>query len=214
MAMQPAALFIDFDGTAVLSEPVHAEAHRTVLGRLQIPCDEDLLVAAIGRGDGWLYHRIAERHGLSLDVDALRRLKGEELLRRYRAGELQAAPGLADLLHRCRQRGIATMLVTSSDRESVHCGLGAIGLARALAMRVCAEDVSRLKPAPDSYLLAARRLTLPPGRCLVVEDSISGVTAATQAGMAVLAIRSAVPEESLLTAGALGCIDGMEQVLP
>jgi beta-phosphoglucomutase-like phosphatase (HAD superfamily) len=48
---------------------------------------------------------------------------------------------------------------------------------------VAAEDVARGKPAPDVFLEAARRLDIPPGRCVVVEDAAAGIAAARAAGM-------------------------------
>ena len=53
---------------------------------------------------------------------------------------------------------------------------------------VTAEDYARAKPAPDPFLAAARRLDLPPASCLVIEDSLAGVTAARAAGMRVVAV--------------------------
>ncbi len=54
--------------------------------------------------------------------------------------------------------------------------------------RVVAQDVTRGKPAPDVYLLAAQRLGLPPARCLVLEDAPNGVAAARAAGMRCVAV--------------------------
>ncbi len=53
---------------------------------------------------------------------------------------------------------------------------------------VCANDVTRGKPDPEPYQLAVRRLGAEPGRCLVLEDSITGVTAAEAAGCLVVAV--------------------------
>ena len=55
-------------------------------------------------------------------------------------------------------------------------------------MVVSANDVTRGKPDPEPYLLAARRLGADPGRCVVLEDSITGVTAAEAAGCLVVAV--------------------------
>jgi mannitol-1-/sugar-/sorbitol-6-phosphatase len=53
---------------------------------------------------------------------------------------------------------------------------------------VCAEDVTRGKPSPDAYLLAARSLGCPPDQVLVVEDAPAGIQAARTAGMAVIGL--------------------------
>ncbi|MFY9931685.1 MAG: HAD family hydrolase, partial [Streptosporangiaceae bacterium] len=66
---------------------------------------------------------------------------------------------------------------------------------------VTAEDVRAGKPDPESYLLAARQLGVDPGRCLVVEDSVAGVTAGQAAGATVAGLKG-VPAD--LPIGSLG----------
>ena len=62
---------------------------------------------------------------------------------------------------------------------------------------VVAEDVVHKKPAPDIFLLAAERLQLKPQECLVVEDAVSGVTAAKSAGSRCLALTTFFSEHEL-----------------
>jgi len=83
------------------------------------------------------------------------------------------------------------------------CGTG-LARARVAAARldvpdvlVTADDVEHGKPAPDPYLLAARRLGVDPARCLVVEDAPNGLTAARAAGCATLALVTTSPREEL-----------------
>jgi len=63
-----------------------------------------------------------------------------------------------------------------------------MGLDHLFSAVVTNDDVSRPKPAPDCYLLAARRLNVAPGRCVVIEDSLHGIRAAADAGTRVLAV--------------------------
>jgi sugar-phosphatase len=69
------------------------------------------------------------------------------------------------------------------------------------AVVVTADDVEHGKPAPDPYLLAARRLGADPAECLVVEDAPQGVLAGRAAGCAVLAVATTHRVEDLLAAG-------------
>ncbi|GHD53133.1 glycerol-3-phosphatase [Thalassobaculum fulvum] len=71
------------------------------------------------------------------------------------------------------------------------------GAIRVPAVMVCAEDVSRGKPAPDGYLLAAERLGVPAGDCVVVEDAAPGVQAGLAAGMRVLGFTTTQPAEAM-----------------
>lgn len=62
---------------------------------------------------------------------------------------------------------------------------------------ITADDVTNGKPAPDPWLLAAQRLGVDPKRCVVIEDSPSGVAAARAAGCAVLAVSGSFPDLDL-----------------
>lgn len=94
------------------------------------------------------------------------------------AASTQPIPGAAALLHQLPEA--ATALVTSGPRALAVARLLGAGLP-VPAVVVSSEDVDAGKPAPDPYLLAADRLGLDPGRCLVVEDSPLGITAARSA---------------------------------
>jgi sugar-phosphatase len=62
---------------------------------------------------------------------------------------------------------------------------------------VSADDVRHGKPAPDIFLLAARRLGAPPARCIVFEDAPAGIDAGRTAGMRVIAVTTTHPAERL-----------------
>ena len=79
-------------------------------------------------------------------------------------------------------------LASSSNRELIDLVLELSGLARFFHATVSSEEVARGKPAPDVYLEAARRLSVPPKCCAAVEDSRNGIRAAKAAGMRVSAI--------------------------
>ena len=83
------------------------------------------------------------------------------------------------------QAGRKPMAVASgSDAEIVVQGLEAIGILGLFQTIITPVDVARGKPAPDMFLLAADRMGVPPGRCLVFEDGLLGIQAAEAAGMA------------------------------
>jgi beta-phosphoglucomutase-like phosphatase (HAD superfamily) len=61
------------------------------------------------------------------------------------------------------------------------------------ALTVCAEDVTRIKPDPEPYLLATKLLAVDPAACVVLEDSLNGVTAAEAAGCQAIAVPNVTP---------------------
>jgi sugar-phosphatase len=83
-------------------------------------------------------------------------------------------------------------VATSGTRNAATGRLRAAGLPVPEVL-VCAEDVLRGKPAPDVYLMAAAKLGVQPGGCLVVEDAPAGIQAARSAGMRVIALTTTHP---------------------
>jgi HAD superfamily hydrolase (TIGR01509 family) len=95
--------------------------------------------------------------------------------------------GLAEFLEGLRGE-YRMAVVTSSGRSEIEPMLDAGGLFRYFDTLVCAGDTDRHKPAPDPYLLAAKRLQA--RTALVVEDSEAGIASGRAAGFEVLAVKS------------------------
>ncbi len=92
-------------------------------------------------------------------------------------------PGVRETLEYLRVRRIKTAVATSTDRARTTLLLDKAGLERAFDAVVCREDVQRRKPWPDVFLEAGTRAGCAPERCLVIEDSDTGLLAAHRAGM-------------------------------
>jgi HAD superfamily hydrolase (TIGR01509 family) len=111
------------------------------------------------------------------------------------AAELKTGVRAAFLSSLCPIEGVQSVLeelriphcvASSSDLDRVSFALSLTGLARHFDSRLyTSQMVEHGKPAPDLFLYAAERMQADPGRTLVIEDSISGVTAGKAAGMAV-----------------------------
>jgi HAD superfamily hydrolase (TIGR01509 family) len=100
--------------------------------------------------------------------------------------------GAQEMLDALTADGTPMALVTNTERELAERALKVIG-RHYFSVTVCGDEVPRGKPAPDPYLRAAHLLGLEPADCLAVEDSVTGSTAAEDAGCAVLVIPNAVP---------------------
>ncbi|HEX5839992.1 MAG TPA: HAD family hydrolase [Anaerolineales bacterium] len=87
-------------------------------------------------------------------------------------------------------------IVTSGTRRVAGARMAHVGLP-APAVFITADDVTRGKPAPNGYLLAARRLELDPAECVVIEDAPAGIQAGKAAGMRVIAVGTTLAEEAL-----------------
>ncbi len=118
----------------------------------------------------------------AISAEVLRRME-----ERYRTG-LPLIDGAREAVERLGARW-PLGLASSSNRELIDLVLQLGGLEQFFRVTVSSEEVARGKPAPDVYLEAARRLEVPPERCVAIEDSENGIRAAKAAGMRVVAIR-------------------------
>jgi beta-phosphoglucomutase len=95
-------------------------------------------------------------------------------------------PGAREMLAELRRRGVRTAVGSSSRNAPLI--LERTGLGDSLDVVVDGNDISRSKPDPEVFLLAAERLGLSARECLVVEDAVAGIEAGRRAGMAVFGI--------------------------
>lgn len=91
-------------------------------------------------------------------------------------------PGVAQLITSLNAFGISVGIVTSGWKEKIDRVTAMLHVQHCISVIVERDDVSRGKPFPDPYLLAAERLAIPTEKAIVFEDSRSGVTSATTAG--------------------------------
>jgi HAD superfamily hydrolase (TIGR01509 family) len=86
-------------------------------------------------------------------------------------------------------------VASASELATIDLILGKLSLRDRFDAIASTEEVSRGKPAPDVFLLAAKRLGVAPEHCIVIEDAISGMTGAKAAGMRVIALWNHEPRE-------------------
>jgi len=110
---------------------------------------------------------------------------------------IQPVPFAIKLLEQLQQYNLKIALATSSRRKKMTMVLKLTGLLPYFKVIVTGEEISRSKPAPDIFLLAAKKLELPPDQCLVIEDAVNGIKAAKNAGMKCIAITTTHSAEML-----------------
>jgi len=212
-------LIFDCDGVLVDSEVIAEATLLQQLGQLLPDIPEDVaLRQALGMTTGAILERLERQSAHRLPADALERIDGA--IEARLAKELRAVEGVADTLAGIE---LPVAIVSNSRRRRVLASLAVTGLDARLGEvpLFTADEVERPKPAPDLYLLAARRMGRAPADCLVVEDSVSGVTAAHAAGMTVIGFTGASHIEEghvarLLEAGAwrvLPAMHGLESLI-
>ena len=180
------AILFDFDGVIADSESVHFEAWREILAPLGVPLDWDFYCShCIGVSDRKTVDMFCE--GLGYSVARLDELcfSKRDLFRAKAVANPPVTEATKLLLPALKER-YKIAVVTSSGRNEVQPVLEITGLWPVLDAFVCMSDVERLKPHPDPYLEAARRLGV--SKALVVEDSDTGEASGRAAGFEVLRI--------------------------
>ncbi|OKI20882.1 haloacid dehalogenase [Streptomyces sp. CB03911] len=175
------AYLFDCDGTVADSMPLHFLAWRQALGEWGCELSEELFYAWGGRAVPDIITDLNADRGLAMPVAVV----ADRHLELYQEmlPKLAAVPGVLEHIEDAHGR-IPFAIVSGSSRTSVTASLTTLGLLDRFEVMVCDGDYPRPKPAPDPFLLAARRLGVDPGRCLVFEDADNGVRAAQAAGMA------------------------------
>ncbi len=183
------AILFDFDGVLVDSEPVHFECWQEILRTFGMHLDwETYRTHGIGVSDRDLMALICQQAGRPLEVDRLlAEYPRKKELFRDRMLQRQAFPtGVLELFPQLQAYQLA--VVTSSGQSEVEPILREAGIHDFFRAVVYGGDVKKLKPAPDPYLLAVKKLGV--RRALVVEDSDAGEASARAAGLDVLRVES------------------------
>ncbi|MGB2633555.1 MAG: HAD family phosphatase [Candidatus Acidiferrum sp.] len=174
------AYLFDCDGTIADSMPLHYVAWKKSLGEWNCTFDEKVFYAWGGRTVAEIIWQLNEQQGLSMPVERVASRK-EELYREL-LPQLKAVPEVMEHID-AQQGRIPFAVVSGSTRESVTASLASLRLLDRFATMVCAGEYEKSKPDPECFLLAAARLGVAPGDCLVFEDTEMGIQAAKAAGM-------------------------------
>jgi HAD superfamily hydrolase (TIGR01509 family) len=174
------AYIFDCDGTLADTMPTHYKAWTTALGEHARDFPEALFYELGGVPTARIVEILNERHGHTLPVHETVEIKEALFLElSHEVAAIEPVVALARKYH-----GVKPLAVASGGhRRIVLNTLRALGIADLFQAIVCAEDYQRGKPSPDPFLEAALRLSVAPERCLVFEDTATGIAAATAAGM-------------------------------
>lgn len=186
-----AAVIFDFDGLIIDSETPLFEIWQEIYSQHGAQLALDDWQHALGTQGGFdPYADLGARSGRTVSRDRWADWISREHWRRCETQPL--LPGVADRLSEARASDIKTAVASSSQAAWVRPWLERHGLLDAFDAVCTRDDVTAVKPAPDLFLLAARRLGIAPKSCLVFEDSPNGLRAARAAGMWAVAVPNAL----------------------
>ncbi len=182
-------VLFDMDGVLIHSNPTHKKAIQLFCNKYGKEVTKPFLEEHIyGRTNKeWipiLFKGISPEEALQLSDEK------EALFRSIFKPRDAVIPGLFPFLNQLYRNGIPAAVATSAPIENADYILEDLGIGRYFRAVLSQSDVEIGKPNPDIYLKAAKRIGLDAGRCVVIEDSIAGVTSGRSAGAAVVGVTS------------------------
>ena len=176
-------IIFDCDGVLIDSELIRCEVVAGRLGKLGISISGAAIIERFtGVPEREMYQTLSSETGVAIPPEHIATTPALKISHCGAKGAALAMPGI----HQCldRLRGVAACVASSSSLDMLEHLLRQARLWDRFAPNVfSAAAVKRGKPAPDLFLFAAARMDIAPGRCIVVEDSVAGVTAARTAAM-------------------------------
>jgi HAD superfamily hydrolase (TIGR01509 family) len=210
----PDLIIFDCDGVLVDSEVISCRAHAETLTRHGYPITaEQVLERFLGVSDREARLAIEAELGRGLPNDFEAQVKQATL--QFYAGDLRAISYIGEAIAAIK---LPKCVASSGTPEKISHGLTCADLYDQFAPHIfSATQVERGKPAPDLFLFAAEQMATPPGRCVVIEDSVPGISGARAAGMTVLGFHGGSHcrpghGEKLRAAGAVLTFDDMREL--
>lgn len=182
------AVIFDVDGVLVDSYDAHLRSWQLAAAEIGRAYTERDFAAGFGRTSREIVR-------MSFGIDDEQRIRAiddrkEALYREIVGNDFPAMDGAVELIDALKSDGFAIAMGSSGPPENLELALDRLRRRDAFGAVVSGRDVKRGKPDPEVFVLAAKRLGVPPDRCVVIEDAPAGIQAAQAGGMACVALLS------------------------
>jgi beta-phosphoglucomutase len=192
-------VIFDVDGVLLDSYQMHYECWRSIAEEHSLSLREKDFDSLFGRRGTEIVREIWGPDLSQEQVVSIHRRK-QALYRQHLQQDFPKMEGAIQLLDGLVREGFVLGVGSSAPVENVEMSLKGLGRAHFFAAVVTGSDVSRGKPDPQVFLLAAQRMGLKPSRCAVIEDAPAGIAAAVTGGMTAIALAGTAPTARLAQA--------------
>jgi len=203
------AVLWDMDGVIADTAPYHLKAWQEVFPKRGFNYSEEVFKRNFGKRNDTIIRSIIGDSASSAEVDAIA-VEKEAVFRQKAAANVKPFPGAIELLKSLGECGVKIALASSAPIENIQLVTRDLGIDNCFDVIVWGREVTEGKPSPQGFLLAAQRLGVEPKNCVVIEDSLSGVTAAKRAGMKCVAVTNTHLRKGLMEADLV--VDSLETV--
>ena len=190
--MKKNAVIFDMDGVIFDTERVYMNIWMKVYKEHNFEMTPEIYKILIGRDKLSLIKMLGEKYG--------DRYNGKEMFEECEmylknaidAGEVPIKEGALEIFDYLKNNGFKMAIATSSPRNKLQMQLKIHDLEKVFDAIICADDVTKSKPDPEIFLVAAKKLNAHPDECIVIEDSPAGIKAAYNAGITAIHVEDLV----------------------
>ena len=201
----------DWDGVIIDSSRYHEESWVRLAKQENKGLTPGYFKKAFGKRNESIIPEVLNWTQEKTEIKRLSDLK-ENLYRRIMADRgISPLPGVKSFLKMLQKNNIPCCVGSSTPRLNITTALSLLGWEIYFPKIIAAEDVSKGKPDPQVFLLAAQKLHLSPDRCIVFEDALVGIQAAKAGGMKVVAVATTHPASELTEADLV--VDRLDELL-
>ncbi|HEV3122738.1 MAG TPA: HAD family phosphatase [Isosphaeraceae bacterium] len=206
---QVLAIF-DHDGVLVDSLDFHQQAWLELGRREGLSITPEFIHETFGMTNPMILRKLLGDAPTDSQIAGYGDLK-EVCYRDVARGRITLMPGVRALLDALSTAGVLLAIGSSGPRANLELTVEACGLTGRFATIVSLEDITRGKPDPEVFLIAARRTGVIPARSAVFEDAPVGIQAAKAAGMLAVGVTTTHPRETLAAAGADQVVEHLDR---
>ena len=203
------AVLWDLDGVIADTGTYHCRAWQVVFGKRGVTFTEAEFKHHFGKRNDTIIRDTIGNSVSPEELDIIAREK-EVTYRQLVADNIRSLPGAIELVRSLREQGIKSAIASSAPPENIQIIIRGLDIEDCFQAIVWGREVAKGKPSPQIFLMAAQKLEVEPGNCVVIEDSVAGVAAAKRAGMKCVAVTNSHPRGSLKEADLI--VDTLEAV--
>ncbi|MVX64602.1 HAD-IA family hydrolase [Clostridium chromiireducens] len=177
------AVLFDMDGVIFDTENVYLDIWTKVFEKYGYTMTLDVYISVMGTGRENVIKTFLEIYGEDLPIGEMYIEKDKKLEEVIKNGLVPTKQGAKEILNYFKQKNYKIALATAAKRDRVTRQLKMADMIDIFDDIVCGDDIKFGKPNPEIFLKAAQKLSVDPGKCLVIEDSPAGIKAAFNAKM-------------------------------
>jgi beta-phosphoglucomutase len=202
-------VIFDLDGVLIDTSKFHKEAWSMLSEEEGLTFSDEIFYSTFGMQNYQIIPKLASCDLADEEISKLSDRK-ELLFRELINGKLKLLSGAEDLIIDLKDKDFLLSIGSSTPKLNIDFMAKDLPIFNSFDAIVTGEDVANGKPAPDTFLKAAEKLSLQPPRCVVVEDAVQGVQAGKAAGMAVVAVTTTRKRTDLIQADII--VDSLDEL--